>query len=302
MAVIDGEFFDTGSTYTANRIGAAEPAVAGNGGAFNIAGTGISAFNGTRFENNAASAQGGAVWTSATSTTFFTDVVFTENSVLGVVTQNAGGGAIFNNGGDLIVNSGVFENNRAGDLFPGEGAGFGADVASGGAIFSVDGRVLVQGDSEFTGNLSERAGGAVEIIDGEFFDTGSLYAANETGITLQANPGNGGAIHITGTATSAFNGTEFRSNLAASEGGAVWNSATSSMFFEDVEFSGNLPAEMTQTTAEAQSSTTAETCSLSHPYLYLTMQTEPPVAGEPFSPLTGEYSFQAVLSSPSTDR
>ena len=240
VALLDGDFFDTGSTYTANRIGEIEPAVPGDGGAFNISGTGIAAFNGTRFVNNGASNRGGAVWNSATSTTFITDVAFIENSAFGVSTVNAGGGAIFNNGGDLIVNGGVFEENIAGNSFANEVSDIFASNASGGAIFSVDGRVLIQSDSEFVGNSSERAGGAVEIIDGDFFDTGSRYLANNTGITQFASPGNGGAIHITGTATSAFNGTEFRNNLAASEGGAVWNAAGSNMFLTNVAFSDNV--------------------------------------------------------------
>ena len=64
---------------------------------------------------------------------------------------------------------------------------------------------------------------------------------NETGIgtALRLEDGNGGAIHVAGTATSAFDGTEFRSNLANSSGGAVWNSAGSTMFLTDVLITGN---------------------------------------------------------------
>ena len=152
-----------------------------------------------------------------------------EGNIANGEAADDGGGAIFNNGGDLFVNSSLFSDNIAAGT-----------AGSGGAIFSTDGTVLVQSDSEFSNNLSARAGGAVEIIDGEFFDTGSVYTANETGVSLTASPGNGGAIHVTGTAISAFTGTSFNRNLAGSEGGAVWNAAGSNMFLTDVNFTGNI--------------------------------------------------------------
>ena len=228
VELIDGEFFDTGSVYTANETGVSLAASPGNGGAFHITGTGISAFNGTEFDGNLAGSEGGAVWNSAVAEMFITDVVFTGNVASGNDADN-GGGAIYNNGGNVTVNTGVFDDNVA------DGT-----AGSGGAILSVAGRVLVQGESTFDSNLSARAGGAVELVDGDFFDTGSVYTANETGVSLAASPGNGGAFHITGTGISAFNGTEFDGNLAGSEGGAVWNSAVAEMFITDVVFTGNV--------------------------------------------------------------
>ena len=228
VELIDGEFFDTNSVYTSNQTGVSLSANPGNGGAFHITGTGISAFTGTLFDANLAGSEGGAVWNSAVAEMFLTDVVFTGNAASGNDADN-GGGAIFNNGGNVTVNTGVFDDNVA------DGT-----AGSGGAILSVAGRVLVQGESTFDSNLSARAGGAVELVDGEFFDTGSVYSANETGVTLTASPGNGGAFHITGTGTSAFNGTRFESNLAGSEGGAVWNAAGSTMFLTAVEIDNNI--------------------------------------------------------------
>ena len=229
VEIIDGEIFDTNSGYSDNDTGDFPEDTIGNGGAIHITGTADLAINGSVFDGNAARREGGAVWNSAESTLFITDAEFDSNFADGSDADN-GGGAIFNNGGDVFIRSSVFEDNTA----------FGAGGGSGGAIFSVDGRVLVQGDSEFTGNSSIRAGGAIEIIDGEFFDTGSVYTENDTGITLPGSPGNGGAFHITGTATAAFEGTEFVGNLAASEGGAVWNAAGSTTFLTDVEITGNI--------------------------------------------------------------
>ena len=229
VEIIDGEFFDTGSTLlTSNETAVTQFASPGNGGAIHITGTATSAFNGTEFRGNLAASEGGAVWNSAGSNMFLTDVAFSDNVASGEDADN-GGGAIFNNGGDVFVNGVAFDGNDA------DGA-----AGSGGAIFSVDGRVLVQGDSEFIGNRSARAGGAVEIIDGEFFDTGSVYTANETGVSLQASPGNGGAFHITGTATASFSNSDFTSNVAGSEGGAVWNAAGSTMFLTNVGIFDNV--------------------------------------------------------------
>ena len=228
IEIIDGEFSDFNSLFFSNDAGGALPASPGNGGAFHITGTGSSAFTGSRFVANLAASKGGAVWNSAASDLFLTDVEFSDNVASGNA-ANSGGGAVYNNGGEVFVNSSVFKDNIADGI-----------AGSGGAILSVDGRVLVQSDSAFSRNLSARAGGAVEIIAGEFFDTDSVYTANETGVSLPAQPGNGGAFHITGTATAAFNGTEFVGNLAGSEGGAVWNSATSTTFLTNVEITENV--------------------------------------------------------------
>ena len=228
VEIIDGEFFDTDSVYTANDTGVSLPAMPGNGGAIHITGTATSAFNRTQFSSNLAGSEGGAVWNAAGSEMFLTNVVFTENVASGDAADN-GGGAVFNNGGNVFVTSGEFNDNSA------NGA-----AGSGGAIFSTDGRVLVNGNSEFSRNLSARAGGAVELIDGDFFDTDSVYLRNQTGVSLAASPGNGGAIHVTGTATSSFSGTDFFSNRAGSEGGAVWNAAGSTMFLSNVNITGNI--------------------------------------------------------------
>ena len=237
VELIDGEFFDTNSLYVSNRTGLFQNDAGeleeispgpGNGGAFHITGTGTSSFNGTQFIQNSAATEGGAVWNSASSSIFLTDALFDDNTASGDDADNGGGG-LFNNGGDVFVNGGLFFGNDA------DGT-----AGSGGAIFSVDGRVVVTGDSQFSDNRSVRAGGAIEIIDGDFFDTNSGYAENSTGDSLPANPGNGGAFHITGTATAAFNGTSFSGNRAGSEGGAVWNAAGSTTFLTDVTIDSNI--------------------------------------------------------------
>ena len=228
VELIDGAFVDANSLFYSNDTGVSLPASPGNGGAFHVTGTGTSTFTGSRFVENSAGSEGGAVWNSAESAMFLTDVEFSDNVASGNGADN-GGGAVFNNGGEVFVSASVFKDNVANGT-----------AGSGGAILSVDGRFLVQNDSVFNRNLSARAGGAVEIIDGEFFDTDSVYTANETGVSLTASPGNGGAFHITGSATAGFNGTEFVGNLAGSEGGAVWNASTSTTFLTNVEITENV--------------------------------------------------------------
>ena len=228
VEIIDGEFYDTDSTYVVNNTGVSLTASPGNGGAIHITGTAISAFTGSVFEENVAGSEGGGVWNAAGSTMYFNNVFFIDNDALGDDATNGGGG-VFNNGGEVFINATNFEGNLASGT-----------AGSGGAIFSTAGRVLVGNISNFTGNLSARAGGAVEIIDGEFFDSGSVYTENETGVTLAASPGNGGAFHITGTGTSAFTGSEFRGNLANRDGGAVWNAAGSTTFLTNVSITGNI--------------------------------------------------------------
>ena len=229
IKIIDGELFDTNTRYTGNFTGqqplTSPPSNPGLGGAAHIAGNAVAAFNGSIFTDNVADEEGGAVWNSAESIAYFTDVELTTNVARG---DDTGGGGIFNDGGNVFVNGGVFNENSAIGTF-----------GSGGAIFSTDGRVAINGNSQFNRNFSARAGGAVEIVDGQFFDTDSLYLQNNAGVTLSANPGNGGAVHITGNATSAFTATEFRGNLANRDGGAVYNSAEATMFLSDVTITGN---------------------------------------------------------------
>ena len=218
---VDGEFDVVLSSFENNLSNRA-------GGAIHIGGNQTHLFSRTSFTNNFVHSEGGgAVWISAGSTTTFNDTSFTANT-LSLNNTEGGGGAIFNNGGDLTINGGLFERNDT----------IGTVARGGGAIFSVDGRVLVFNESQFIGNRTSTAGGAVEIIDGEFFDTGSIYSNNVA--ESSTSPSNGGAFHITGTATAAFSGTEFRNNRAANEGGAVWNAAGSTTFLTDVQIIGNV--------------------------------------------------------------
>ena len=167
------------------------------------------------FDNTAAS-EGGGLWNQIGSSMSITDTQINTNTAAGDDADNGGGG-VFNNGGNLrIVDAAVNRNSATGIS------------GSGGGIFSTDGRVLIRG-TVLVGNAANRAGGAIEIIDGftrlEFSAVTSNVAGGDA-----ANPGNGGGVHISGADSRflAIN-SSFTGNQAANDGGALWNQTGSSM-------------------------------------------------------------------------
>ena len=114
---------------------------------------------------------------------------------------------------------------------------------SGGALLQFSGRVGIFNGS-MLGNVANRAGGAIEIIDGNFFSSnlqvGSADNGNVAGPDGSAAPGNGGGLHVSGEAQTIINGGSWIGNQAASEGGALWNQVTSSMFINNVQIQQNV--------------------------------------------------------------
>ena len=129
------------------------------------------------------------------------------------------GGAVFNDGGTLEIHNSSFAMNVA------SGAS-----GSGGAIFNAAGGKVTLADSSFTGNIANRAGGAIEDQSGgtagfDLMLTGVTFTDNNAGVgpAATAAPGNGGAIHITGSGSARIEDGSASGNLAAREGGAYWN-------------------------------------------------------------------------------
>ena len=151
---------------------------------------------------------GGAIRIAAGVSVAISDSVFDDN-------QADSGGAIFNDGGDLTVQSVAFTDNVAGGT-----------SGSGGAILTTGGTVTVL-DGTLTGNLANRAGGAIEITGGDIVIANSSFGTvanpNVAGPSGSAAPGNGGALHVTGSAGVSVSDSQFIGNVAASEGGALWN-------------------------------------------------------------------------------
>ena len=108
-------------------------------------------------------------------------------------------------------------------------------AGSGGGIFNNAGSMTINGAS-LSGNSSVRAGGAIEDLDGSGITiTGSLLDGNSTG----GSPGNGGAVHLTGSGSLDIALSTVSNNSAAAEGGGLWNSAASSTSIVDSEINTN---------------------------------------------------------------
>ncbi|MES1925695.1 extracellular nuclease [Salinisphaera sp. T31B1] len=122
-----------------------------------------------------------------------------------------------------------------------------ADARSGGAILNDDGGVLVVNGGAMNNNTADRAGGAIEEASGASNGDDSDDGTDNVAVTLNgvdfsgndagANPGNGGALHVTGSADIVVNGGTFDANTAT-EGGALWNNA-GTMTVDGATFTAN---------------------------------------------------------------
>ena len=188
----------------------------GNGGGIHITGAGNSTVFKSTFTSNTAE-EGGGVW-NGSGTMDVVDCTFNLNTATG---ETKGGGGAFNLSGTLNVFSGTtFTGNQA------TGAS-----GSGGAIlnakFTDDPSVAAElnvFNVSFTNNTANRAGGAIESAASSA-TTASIANANFQGNTAGSAPGNGGAIHISGSGNMDISASVFTANIASAEGGAVWNGA-----------------------------------------------------------------------------
>ncbi|HIB37107.1 T9SS type A sorting domain-containing protein [Mesonia sp.] len=128
------------------------------------------------------------------------------------------GGALYIDNSEVAINDAIFSNNTAD-----------GDSGSGGAIYANQDSNLTISNAEFTGNTSNRAGGAIEINISDA-NTVSLininFNNNNSGVfPAVAAPGNGGALHVTGSADLNITDCTIINNSAAAEGGGLWNGA-----------------------------------------------------------------------------
>ena len=200
--------------FTGNTTGSAP----GNGGGFHITGPGNATLHGGSFVDNSAVNEGGGAWNGSGSMVV-SGTTFTGNTV----TDGPGGGALFNNGGVLSVKSFATVSGNSATGMSGSGGGILNDL--GGTLFVTD--------VTFANNSANRAGGAIEdeSASGDMGDNDNagfelfVRDATFTGNTAGSAPGNGGAIHITGTSDADLISSTFTGNTAANEGGAIWNGA-----------------------------------------------------------------------------
>ena len=189
----------------------------GNGGAFHQTGSGTVRVASTTMLRNSAAKEGGALWNGSGEMVVRDGSVISRNQAAGDEADDGGGG-IFNNTGSLTVLGGRVNLNDATGT-----------SGSGGGILNLDGDLSVRG-TQLIQNTANRAGGALEAND---------LAAGDNAVTLDnvnlrrnvaggagANPGNGGAVHLTGTLpTSTFDisNSVVTGGLASREGGGLWN-------------------------------------------------------------------------------
>ncbi len=201
----------------------------GNGGALPITGPGTVTVMGGDVISNTASAEGGGLWNSASGTLIVDGTLFRGNVASGAAADQ-GGGALFSDGGKLTVRNSTISSNRA------DGT-----AGSGGGILVVPGSVLTVTNSTLTQNTAMRAGGGIEVnatvtktVAAVLDDVDLLQ--NQTG----SNPGNGGALHITGPGTVTVVNSNITSNTASTEGGGLWNSASGTLIVDKSTLRGNM--------------------------------------------------------------
>ena len=210
----------TGVDFRENATGPAP----GNGGALHVSAGTVTATGGV-VQSNTAVTEGGGFWNNAGFTMTVTNVAFNNNVASGAAADNGGGG-LFNNGGDVVVSGASFTGNVASGT-----------AGSGGGLLNNAGTVSVR-KSSFTSNVARRAGGAVEDIGGAGSRTSFVdvdMVSNDAG----SNPGNGGAIHVTGAGTVRVDSSRVTGNTAGGQGGGLWNFGTASMDVSYTSVNGN---------------------------------------------------------------
>ncbi len=226
IEIVDGSFYSgnlqVGGVGQGNIAGPAGTAAPGNGGGMHVTGSASVIVSGGSYVENFAAREGGGLWNQSGTNMFVIGTNIVDNVAEGAGADDGGGG-IFNNGGDLFVSGATISGNTATGT-----------AGSGGGIFSTDGIVQVV-SSTIESNIANRAGGGVEIVDGDFTLRNSTLGGETTdlgnvaGPEGTASPGNGGGLHVTGTANIVISNTIVANNVAASEGGGLWNQAGSFM-------------------------------------------------------------------------
>ena len=236
IAILTNTTLGGGTPMSGNVAGPSGTANPGNGGGLHVTGTARTIVDGGLISNNKASREGGGLWNAGPGAVMIVRKgTLIQNNTASGDDADDGGGGIFNNGGRLNILNGVTIDGNNADGTSG----------SGGGIFSIDGAVTVS-NSTISANKANRAGGGIEAVDGYVGLTnvtlgGTLGAAgNVAGPFGSANPGNGGGLHVTGTARTVIDGGHIQNNKAAREGGGLWNQSGAIMTLDRVTISGNV--------------------------------------------------------------
>ena len=221
---IDGEYVSTDVTYTNNITGGSP----GNGGAFHTTApnSALSSFTGGVMSGNSASNEGGALWNNALSLMTVESVMIMGNTVTNAGTSDAiaGGGGIYNNGGEVEVTTSTIAGNSAGTGTFSGGGGIANDV---GGIFTLT-------SSTVSGNSTPGGGGGIANTMSTMTITNSTIADNSAG--------SGGGYAQASNGDLTVSGSAFSGNSANLGGGDFANDGTgvvTSLGFNLVEDDGS---------------------------------------------------------------
>ena len=186
-------------------------------------------FSGLSLSNGVAD-RGGAILTVGSGVTVVSETQFLEN-----IATSGGGGAVYvGGGGEFYASDSEFLFNSA--L---------GDSGSGGALYQESGDVGIFGGT-MIGNRATRAGGGIEIVEGNFYanglELGIVGVGNIAGLESLAAPGNGGGLHVSGEASVVIIGGNVSGNSAAVQGGGLWNQEGSTIFVRDTVIEQNSAA------------------------------------------------------------
>lgn len=245
------EEFTSGTTAT-NQVlsgttgkGPDEPYV-GNGGAVNAIDAGVTL--GGTFENNSATANGGALSISNYGNALDVEAKVNDNTVFknnsatngGAISNSTGSFLNIGNDVDFIGNKGIYAGailNQRAALYIGDRVLFQENSSaagnSGGALVieADDGKThsaIIGTNAEFINNKSGNSGGAIYVFESKTYDTqvsSELQVQIGDGAIFTANGAekNGGAVAVYG-AESVDIGTNatFEGNSASKDGGAIY--------------------------------------------------------------------------------
>ena len=179
----------------------------GNGGALHATAGDVTVSGGSVTDNVAAQ-EGGGFWINAGFTMTVDGTSFSGNDGQGNDADD-GGGALFNNGGTLVVTDADILSNTASGA-----AGSGGGILNNGGTLTVTGGLI-----QF--NQANRAGAGIEDAGGTVTLTGVTVNANAI---ADASPGNGGGLHSGGGTVTIVGGAYTRNS--AVEGGGLWTNST----------------------------------------------------------------------------
>ncbi len=177
---------------------------------------------GGRYEGNYARGSGGGIWVDVPELNLVRGS-FTGNTC-GAAEADAGGGAVYSDGGPIFLRQMTFRANRA--L---------AATASGGAILSRSGSITTRDTSTFVDNSCGARGGAICVLDGRFsfarfsFENNHAFAAD----------GRGGAVYCGGDRLNGRHST-MRANAAGARGGAIYTGPAAEVELQVINLIDNL--------------------------------------------------------------